>query len=275
MEAPVGYECDRFYQINLLEDSLDYDELVSADVIIYAAAAGSIDTKNPDASLMYRLNVYTPIELSIQLEKIGYNGVLITFGSYMEIGDNQEEGKLFTEDEVVCTTLPATNSYTLSKRLLSRYLKDFHASYINYHFILPNMFSQNDIKPGKRIVPYTINYLNEYKSGNNPKPPVFSSGIQSRQFITVEEMMNTVNLAIEKRIPAGLYNIGGGEFLSIRSLIERLFALYDVPIDNNYFGKEIHRDGSIRSLRIDGRKLYKEIGYLPKDKIENIFSKWT
>lgn len=272
LDAPIGYECDNFYQVNLLKDKLDFDKLVASDVIVYATGAGVQAALQTDSSLMYALNVSVPIEITLQLKKRNYKGIYVSFGSYMEIGLNAEDGKVFTEDEVVCSTLPVTNDYGLSKRLYGRYMKDFSAAYTYYHFILPNMFSEDDLKPGTRLVPYTLQYLQDYTAGKNPQSPSFSAGLQTRQFITIEEMVRTVDKAICKHIPSGLYNMGGGEFLSIRSLIERLFAIYNVPCKDEFFGQEIRRDGDIKSLCIDGCKLMNELGMLPNSKIEDIFA---
>lgn len=272
LDAPKGYECDNFYQVNLLKDKLDYDNLCAADVIIYASGAGVQAALQTDSSLMYALNVSVPIEITLQLKKHDYTGIYVSFGSYMEIGLNGEDGKAFTEEEVVCSTLPVTNDYGLSKRLYSRYMSDFSAEYTFYHFILPNMFSEDDLKPGTRLVPYTLQYLQDYNAGKNPQSPSFSAGLQTRQFITLEEMIQIVNKTICKRISSGVYNMGGGEFLSIRNLIERLFAIYNVPCKDEFFGQEVRRDGDIKSLFIDGRKLKKVLGELPNSKIEDIFT---
>lgn len=271
LEAPKEYECDNFYQVNLLKDKLDYDRLVNSDVIVYASGAGVQAALHTDSSLMYALNVNVPIEITLQLKKHNYKGIYVSFGSYMEIGLNGGDGKKFTEDEVVCSSLPVTNDYGLSKRLYGRYMKDFTSDYTFYHFILPNMFSENDLKPGTRLVPYTLRYLQDYKAGKIPEDPSFSAGFQTRQFITLEEMIKTVDKAISKHISSGIYNIGGGEFLSIRNLIERLFAIYNVPCKDDFFGKEVRRDGDIKSLCIDGSKLMNALGSLPNSKIEDIF----
>lgn len=272
LDAPKGYGCDNFYQVNLLKDKLDYNNLCTADVIIYASGAGVQAALQTDSSLMYALNVTVPIEITLQLKKHDYTGIYVSFGSYMEIGLNGEDGKAFTEEEVVCSTLPVTNDYGLSKRLYSRYMRDFSAEYTFYHFILPNMFSEDDLKPGTRLVPYTLQYLQDYNAGKNPQSPSFSAGLQTRQFITLEEMIQIVNKTICKRISSGVYNMGGGEFLSIRNLIERLFAIYNVPCKDEFFGQEVRRDGDIKSLFIDGRKLKKVLGELPNSKIEDIFT---
>lgn len=271
LEAPKGYECDSFYQVNLLKDKLDYEILVSSDVIVYASGAGVQAALQTDSSLMYALNVNAPVEMTLQLKKHGFKGIYVSFGSYMEIGLNEESEKSFKEDEVVCSLLPVTNDYALSKRLYGRYMRDFSADFSFYHFILPNMFSEADLKPGTRLVPYTLQYLQDYSAGKNPTEPRFSAGLQTRQFITLEEMILTVDKAICKKIPSGIYNIGGGEFLSIRNLIERLFAIYEVPCKEEFFGQEVRRDGDIKSLCIDGSKLLNELGYLPNSKIEDIF----
>lgn len=271
LNAPKGYDCNQFYQVNLLKEKLDYSELIKSDVIIYASGAGVQSALNESAFLMYGLNVNTPIDITLNIMQLNFRGIFISFGSYMEIGQNDDEGKTFTEEEVICTSLIATNDYSLSKRLLSRYMKDFKAPFTFYHFILPNMFSEDDLKPGTRLVPYTLQYLHDYNAGKNPQAPSFSAGLQTRQFITLEEMIQTVDKAICQHIASGVYNMGGGEFLSIRNLIERLFAIYNVPCSDVYFGKEVRRDGDIKSLHIDGSKLINELGSLPNSKIEDIF----
>ena len=271
LDAPKGYDCTNFYQTNLLKDKLDYDKLVKADVIVYASGAGVQAALKTDSSLMYALNVNVPVEMTIMLKKHGYKGTYVSFGSYMEIGLNNVDGKAFDEDDVICSPLPVTNDYALSKRLYGRYMKDLIADYTHLHFILPNMFSEDDLKPGTRLVPYVLKYLQDYKAGRPTETPSFSAGTQTRQYITLEEVMVVLSKALDKHIASGIYCIGGGEFFSIRNLIERLFKLYDVPCKDEYFGKEVRRDGDIKSLRIDGSKLKEAIGYLPDSSIEDLF----
>ena len=271
LDAPKGYECTNFYQINLLKDKLDYSKLIQSDVIIYASGAGVQAALKTDSSLMYALNVNVPVEMTIMLKKHDYKGTYVSFGSYMEIGLNDVDGKAFDEDDVICSPLPVTNDYALSKRLYGRYMKDLIADYTRLHFILPNMFSEDDLKPGTRLVPYVLKYLQDYKAGRPTDTPSFSAGTQTRQYITLEEAMVVLSKALDKHIDSGIYGIGGGEFFSIRNLIERLFKLYDVPCKDEYFGKEVRRDGDIKSLRINGEKLQRAIGFLPNQTIENIF----
>lgn len=271
LDAPQGYACNGFTQVNLVTQTLNYEEVSTADVVIYASGAGVQAALSTPSLLMYQLNVSVPIAITLGLKKEGFKGTYVSFGSYMEIGINDEEGKAFNEEDVVCSSLPVSNDYALSKRLYGRYMRDFDADFTFYHFILPNMFSEDDLKPGTRLVPYTLQYLQNYNAGRKPDAPSFSPGTQTRQFITLEEMIQTVDKAILAHIPGGLYCIGGGEYLSIRDLIERLFAIYDVPCKDEYFGRSIRRDGDIRSLRLDGSKLLGVLGCQPDKTIEDIF----
>lgn len=273
LDTPQGYDCDEFYATNLLKQKLDYEALKSYDVIIYASGAGVQAALNTDSALMYALNVTAPIDITLGLKKAGYKGIYVSFGSYMEIGINDEDGKAFNEEDVVCSPLPVSNDYALSKRLYGRYMRDFNAEFTVYHFILPNMFSEDDLKPGTRLVPYTLKYLLDYTDGKPVEEPKFSAGTQTRQFITLEEMIQTVDKAIVAKIPSGLYCVGGGEFLSIRRLIERLFAIYGVPCRDEFFGQSVRRDGDIKSLRLDGSKLFEALGYQPDKTIEDIFKR--
>ena len=273
LEEPKDYACNCFHQVNLLKDKLDYSYLVSFDVIIYASGAGVQAALNTDSSLIYALNVNAPIEITLQLKKCGYKGIYISFGSYMEIGANDEVGKEFTENDVVSSSLPVSNDYALSKRLYGRYMRDFNADFLAWHFILPNMFSSDDFKPGTRLIPYILQYIQNKKNGIVCDEPKFSAGTQTRQFIFLDEVMTVLQKTIENKIPSGIYNVGGGEFYSIRTLIERVFSFYNEPCKDSFFGQSVRRDGDVKSLRISGDKLYNAIGYLPSCKIEDALEK--
>lgn len=272
LDPPQNYSCSKYIPTNLLKDKLNYSDLLKSDIIIYAAGAGVQGALRTDPSLMYALNVSVPINITLQLKKNKYKGIYMSFGSYMEIGANGEE-KSFSEDEVVCSSSPMTNDYGLSKRLYGRYMRELNCEYRYWHFILPNMFSRNDFLPGTRLIPYILQYIQDYKKGINPEFPKFSAGTQKRQFILMDEISSVLDSAIEYKIPSGLYNIGGGEYYSIRTLIERIFSYYNVPCNEEFFGQETRRDDEVKSLLISGDKLKEAIHFLPGIKIEEVLIK--
>lgn len=270
LETPNNYKCSSFTTVDLLRDKFNYEQIVKSDVVVYAAGAGVQAALKTDSSLMYAMNLSVPIEITLQLQKHGYVGTYISFGSYMEIGINNEEGKRFVEEDVVLSGLPVTNDYALSKRLYGRYINDLCVSYTYWHFILPNMFSYNDFKPGTRLIPYTLQYLQSAKLGKEVEEPSFSAGTQMREFILMEDIAIVLRKSFAAKMQSGIYNVAGGEFMSIRNLIERMFSAYGIECKDSFFGKEQRRDGDIKSLCLNGNKLLQAIDYLPKTILDDV-----
>lgn len=263
LNTPKGYSCTNFTPVDLVKVSLDVIPLLNSDVIVYASGAGVQAAIETDSELMYQLNVQVPIDITLNLKKQGYNGIYISFGSYMEIGVNDEDRKAFTEEEIICSLLPVTDDYALSKRLYSRYMASFWGDFTYWHFILPNMFSYDDLKPGTRLIPYVLQYIQAYMQELNPEEPRFSAGTQMREFILMEDMFNIISKSINSGLPSGIYNMGGGQFQSIREFIETLFNFFDIPCKDSYFGQEERRDGNIRCLRLNAMKLKNALKALP------------
>ena len=238
----------------------NYVSIVKNDEIVYASGAGVQATLKTGSTLMYALNVTVPLEITLGFMKVGYGDTYVSFKSDMDIGARDDEDKAFNEGNVVFSSFSVSNDYALSKRLYGHYMWDFDTEF-TYHFILPSIFSEDDLKPGICLAQYTLKNLQDYAADELVEKPKFSAGIQMHQFITFEGMIQTVDNAINTKNPSEMYCVEGGEYLSILSLIERLLAIYDVPCKNEYFGQSKRRDGDIRSLRLNGAKLYSVLGY--------------
>ncbi|MDD2799765.1 MAG: NAD(P)-dependent oxidoreductase [Bacteroidales bacterium] len=265
---PKNYNFDSFTYTDLLKDEIDYNLLIQSDLIVYASGAGVEAALQTKAELMYQLNLFVPINICNKLKELEYKGKFISFGSYMEIGINSNENIQFDEKQIETSDLAVSNDYALSKRLLTRFVGNLIAPYQYWHFILPNLFVKNET--GTRLIPYVLGYVNKIKSGNSTDMPSFSSGTQLRQYINLDDLCLVIKKSIECNIKSGIYNVGGGEILTIRELITRLFNFYQIDVTDEMFNKEVRRDGDIKSLKISGIKLMNEIGYLPHQKIESI-----
>ncbi|MFZ4522776.1 MAG: NAD-dependent epimerase/dehydratase family protein [Bacteroidales bacterium] len=268
IKKPEDYLFTKFIPTDFLNDEIDWGLLIKSDLIIYAAGAGVQAAINTNPDLVYKLNLNVPLTICNTLKKNNYEGVYISFGSYMEIGLNDNDAKLFDEKEIELSSNTVSNDYALSKRLLTRFMGNLTAPYRFWHFILPNIFIKNEI--GTRLIPYVLNYIKKTKNGEHSELPKLSSGNQIRQYINFEDVCYVITKCLEYKIPSGIYNIGGGEALSIKELIIRLFNYYQVPICDEMFGREVRRDGDIKSLKLNAGKLQILIGYLPHQKIESI-----
>ena len=65
-------------------DQLDIAKLLPCDAIIYCAGAGIQPGSEAQWSFQEQVNALEPIKLIEKLEREGYGGQVITFGSYFE-----------------------------------------------------------------------------------------------------------------------------------------------------------------------------------------------
>ena len=121
LDVPIGHTYDIFNQANLINDNLNYDEIIQSDMIVYAAGAGIQSNLKESAGLIYTLNVTVPVKICNELKLNGYKGAFISFGSYFEIGENSAN-HCFTETELLQSQRKVVNDYSVSKRMFSRFI---------------------------------------------------------------------------------------------------------------------------------------------------------
>ena len=71
LDEPVGHKYDNFYKVNLMDTDLNYNRLLTSDIIIYAIGAGIQSNLNEDYNLIYTLNVTVPVAICNKLKGIG------------------------------------------------------------------------------------------------------------------------------------------------------------------------------------------------------------
>lgn len=265
LAKPLFYKYDNFYYIDLTKDELDYKNIIEADMIIYAAGAGIQSYLNESIDLIYELNTSVPIRIINNLKKYGYKGTLVTFGSYFEIGETSEN-KYYTEIDVLNSSSRVPNDYSISKRLLSRFISCVEVPFKTWHFILPTIYGEKE--SSQRLISYTINAI------KNNFELQFTSGDQVRQYIYIEEVVNIVISAYKNDITGGVYNVSGTETLTVKQLVELLFNLFEKTLPESVFGKAKRLDTGMKVLKLNGNKLLKNIDYRPSLKISDVYERY-
>lgn len=265
LNAPKFHKCDYFYQVDFTKDEFPIEKLTDSDVIIYAAGAGIQNNLHEDIDLIYLLNVTIPVKICNALRVINYKGTFITFGSVFEIGETTLRHP-FTEDDILKSTARATNDYTVSKRMLTKFVCSYNHKFTHWHFIIPTIYGENE-NP-MRLIPYTVSAI---KSGTKLN---FTSGDQIREYIYIGELPIIIKLCIDKSIPSGVYNLHGNETLSVKDIVGIIHSAYNKNVPDNCFGNVNRSDSSMKYLALDGQKLYEFIKYTPKSKISDICLKY-
>lgn len=103
------------------------------------------------------------------------------------------------------------------------------------------------------------------KVKNNEYLPIFGSGSQTRDFVSVHDVVDMVLLAMEQDSAiGGVFNVGTGQKISVQKLAEMILNIHDNGGGIEYLPS---RMGDIMDSYADISKA-KSIGYVPKISIE-------
>lgn len=252
LSEPKGHSFDSFHQINLMTEEPDYADLAQSDIIVYAIGAGIQSNLKEGNDLIYSLNVTAPVKICNALKTAGYKGCFITFGSVFEMGATKEE-RFFTETDVLTSTCPAPNDYTVSKRMLSRFVDSYKHDFTHWHFFIPTIYGEAE-NP-LRLIPYTINAI------RNNEPLHFTAGDQTRQYIYVDEVPRMIDMAYSKQLLGGIYNIEGKDTLTVREIVTAIHRHFGKTVPDDCFGSTQRADTGMKYLALDGTKLKEAIGF--------------
>ncbi|QHC07519.1 NAD-dependent epimerase/dehydratase family protein [Aeromonas veronii] len=237
----------------------DISFLLDFDLIVNCLGVGVQSNRPVTASEIYKSNTFFPIELIEYLNENNFNGTLITFGSYFEIGNN-DQNVAYTEVALQNSMLSVPNDYCISKRLLTKYISSKVPCFNLYHLILPSVYGPGENE--NRIIPYTINNIKKSVALE------FSEGLQIRQFLHVNDLINAMKILVDKKAASGIYNVATSYVCSIRDLIKSIGSVLDTEIDDNCFGLKLTRDTSLKSLQLNGEKLF-ALGFSPEINIKS------
>jgi nucleoside-diphosphate-sugar epimerase len=266
LDEPKGIKYDKFVKIDLIKENIEIDdEIINSDMIIYAAGAGIQSNLKEADDLIYNLNVFVPVKLCTALKHKNYSGRFVTFGSYFEFGESNNEQSC-TEEELIASTNRVPSTYCVSKRMLTRYISSADLPFTTWHFILPTIYGERE-NP-KRLIPYVINAI---KSGGELS---FTAGDQVRQYVYIDEIATILIKAYEKSLPKGIYNVAGNETLTVKEIVTKLFNLFGKCPKDEMFGKAQRTDTGMKVLKLCGDKLYGFIGYKPQTMIADMYDRY-
>lgn len=245
---------------------LDYELLINFDIIYYCAGAG-IQPKHQNSNQeIYELNAFEPIRLATALKDGNYQGKLVTFGSYFEIGNHTEE-RAYTEKELVTHSNTLPNAYCTAKNLFSRFVDTelrnaATLSFCFQHFVLTNIYgaTEND----NRLIPYIVQ-----RSIQN-EPLSFTSGVQQRQYTHIRDVTNFLFEILETQ-KSGIFNLTDDQTISVRTMIEKVLSVIQEELrirPEVSFGTLNKRDISMKYLALNTSHLQNCFIFAPKITLE-------
>lgn len=265
LDEPIGHDYKEFNRVNLMKDELDYEKLKQSDMIVYAIGAGIQSNLKEGYDLIYNLNVNVPVKICNALKATFFKGCFVTFGSVFEMGETKEE-RFFSEEDLLTSTCYAPNDYTISKRMLSRFVNAYKHDFKHWHFFIPTIYGETE-NP-MRLIPYTINAI------RNGEPLHFTAGNQTRQYIYVGEVPNIIDTAYKHDLPSGLYNVEGKDTFTVREIVNIIHQHFGKIVPADCFGSTQRTDAGMKYLALDGTKLKEAIGFEAKISLKEIIDRY-
>lgn len=243
-------EKHKFVPFTFPDSIPNLDVFLQFDVIVFAAAGGVQSSIKYSSEEIYQLNAFLPITIANFLDANNFKGKFITFGSYFEIGA-QDELKKFNEKEVALSDFDVPSHYSLSKRLLTRFVNDSLAKIDHYHIILPSIYGKNENK--NRLIPYLIESL------VHKKELELTAGTQIRQFLHIRDVCSFIMMVCHKNIEKGIYNLSSDTQNLVKDVVELIFKYFNKD-HNNALGKAKRQDESMQVILLDNKKA-KDLGW--------------
>lgn len=128
---------------------------------------------------------------------------------------------------------------------------------------------QNVYGPGQSLVnPYTgILSIFSTQIKNNKNINVFEDGMESRDFVYIDDVIDATFLSLLSREPEQIaFNVGAEEPVNVLTIAETLIKSYNSKVKITISGN--YRVGDIRHNYADLNLIFNKLGYRPKVKFE-------
>lgn len=238
-----------------IQDHELVDKVVSqTDVIIHTAAQTSVEQSINNPLFDAQINIIGTLNLLNAAKKYGISR-FIYFSSAAVYGNPQ----YLPIDEKHPTN--PLSPYGLSKLMGGKYCLMFDQLHgLPTVCLRPfNIYSprQNPNNPYSGVISKFIERVR-----NNQSPVIFGYGSQTRDFVSVHDVVNFVSLILENDDAIGeVFNVGTGIPTSVNELAKIIMSLFDKDLDVIYASI---KKGDIKDSYADISKAKKVLGYKPE-----------
>lgn len=246
---------------------LEIEALLECEVIYFCAGAGIQPQHTDGQAAIYGLNAFEPIQLAVGLQEAGYEGKLVTFGSYFEIGD-QPHQQPYTTAALASHRNPLPNAYCKAKNLLTRFADGqllptaAPLPYCWQHFILTNIYGAEE--NANRLIPYIV------QSSFKGEALEFTAGVQQRQYTHIRDVADFLIQTVDNK-EAGVFNLTAPEVYTVRTVIEKVLAALEKRMGKApqaQFGALTKRDVTMQYLALEMEGQPTGLNFVPSISLE-------
>lgn len=241
--------------ITKLQDIIDATK--NHDTVIHLAAKISVEESIKNLSETFYINVDGTKNVLIACEKNHVKKMIVS-SSAAVYGESLPEIRL-TEDSKTDPISP----YGESKVMMEYEVKKFITKY-NMNCIILRFFNIYGVGQSPEYAGVITKFIK--KIAMNKSLEIFGDGMQTRDFVSINDVINSIYDAIENG-KNGTYNIASGKTITVKELAEFMISLSGKDLEIIYSNT---KKGDIRFSQADISLAKKELGYLPKYGLEEI-----
>ena len=241
--------------ITNIQNLIDVTE--GQDVVVHLAAKISVDDSIKNPSETFRVNVDGTKNVLVACEKNNVSKVVIA-SSAAVYGESPPNVKL-TENSEKNPISP----YGESKSLMEQNVMEFVSNH-NIKCIILRFFNIYGIGQSSEYAGVITKFIE--KMFLNKPLDIFGDGLQTRDFVSVKDVVNAIYNAMEHR-ESGIFNIASGKAVTIKELAKFMISLSGKNLDIKYLPP---KKGEIRYSEADISLARKELNYSPKYDLKEI-----
>ena len=227
------------------------------NIVIHLAAKISVDESIKNPSETFQTNVEGTKNVLIACKKNEIKKIIVS-SSAAVYGESKIDVKL-TEKSKIKPISPYGESKVRMENEIRKFSEDQNIDHVILRFF--NIYGKNQSPEYAGVITKFIK-----KIEMNKPLQIFGNGMQIRDFVSVNDVVNSIYHSIENG-KNQTYNIASGNSITIKQLAKLLINLSKKDI------KIIHNDekkGDIRFSEADISLAKKELHYLPKYSLESI-----
>lgn len=220
-KVPNSFENVNIQHVDILDKEKLIDICKNIDYIIHLASTNEIiSAKKPHDAL--KINVEGTLNILEAAKERGINKFMY-FSTFHIYGHNTE--KIITEKQLPNPVHP----YSITHYMAELYVNEFRQNY-GFETIIVRLSNSFGAPITTDVNRWTL-LVNDlcYQSIKYKHLKLKSSGMQHRDFISMTDVLNAVNLLINtsyNKMDNGIFNLGSGYSISVKEMCERINKVY-------------------------------------------------
>jgi len=249
------------YQIKIFEGDIRNDEDIlkatkDQDLVIHLAAKISVEESIKNPSETFEINV-KGTEKVLEICKKNNVKKIIVASSAAVYGEGNEKYKI-TEQ----TKLNAISPYGESKIEMEKEIIKFCSNnQINY--VILRFFNIYGLDQSMEYAGVITKFLEKIEKSENLI--IFGDGMQTRDFVAIEDIINSIHNAIEYT-ENGIFNIASGEKITIKELAKLMILLSNKTLGIEYVKS---KKGDIKYSEADIQLAKNYLNYFSKIELKD------